>query len=102
MRFGANFVAGKQELLMPVPSLALADYRSFEQIQSGKEGGGPVPFVVVNATFGQTWAKSENRLGAIQRLDLAVPIDAQHSALLGGFRYSSMISLCLTILTEEL
>lgn len=66
---------------MTVPRLAMADNRPFEHIQSGEECGGAVPFVVMSAAFRQTWTKRKNGLGAIQSLDLAFLINAQHQRL---------------------
>src|SRR6202040_3513896 len=47
-------------------------------IERGKERGRPVPLIVVGAPFGLPWSHWQQRLGAIQRLDLRFLIDAEH------------------------
>ena len=42
-----------QKLLMPMPRLAFADDRSFQNVQRGEEGGCPVPFVIVRLPLRQ-------------------------------------------------
>jgi hypothetical protein len=53
------------------------------QFQGGEEGGSSVPFVVVRPAFQLPWAHRQHRLGAIQRLDLALFINTEHHGVIG-------------------
>jgi len=55
--------------------VAFGDHRSFEHVQSGKQGRGSMPLVVMRPTFGQAGPQRKNRLRAVQRLNLALFID---------------------------
>ena len=74
-----------QELLMPVPWLALADHSPFEDIQCCEQCCGSVAFVIVRLPLWQTGAQRENRLRPVQCLDLALLSTLRTIALSGGF-----------------
>ena len=70
-----------QELLVPVAGLALGDHLAGGDVQSGEEGGGAVPDVVVGDAFHVAQAHRQQRLGAVQGLDLRLLVDAEHHRL---------------------
>src|SRR5208283_3033256 len=47
-------------------------------LQRGEQAGGAVADVVVGLLLGNALAQRQNRLGAIQRLDLRLLVDADH------------------------
>ncbi len=71
-----------QELLMAVPRQALADDAAVERAERGEQGRRAVALVVMGHRAGATALDREARLGAIQGLDLALLINAQHDRLL--------------------
>jgi len=68
---------------VPMPRLALGNDLPGGDVEGGEQGGGPVPFVVVRLPFRQAGPERKNRLGAIQRLDLALLIHTEHNRLVG-------------------
>src|SRR4051794_26915569 len=64
-----------QELLVPVALHALAGHRAVQDIERGEQGGGAVADVVVGERAGPTPLHRQSRLGAIQRLNLALLVD---------------------------
>jgi hypothetical protein len=56
---------------------ALADDLAFEDVESGEQGRGAVPFAVVGDCAGAPLLHWQARLGAVERLDLALLIDRQ-------------------------
>src|SRR5712671_5694321 len=66
------------EFLRPVARHAFADDGSGLYVEGGKQRGRPVPLVVMGVPFGLPGSHREQRLGAIQRLDLRFLIDAEH------------------------
>ena len=66
------------ELLMPVAAHALADDLAVQDVEGGEQGCGAVALVIMGhraATAALHW---QPRLGAVERLDLALFIDRQH------------------------
>ena len=51
-------------------------------LQRGEQAGGAVANVIVGLLLGNALAQRQNRLGPIQRLDLAFLIDAEHDRAL--------------------
>src|SRR5438094_3209566 len=72
-----------QELLVPMPRLALGNDLACSDVEGGEQGGCTVPFVVVRLPFRQAGPERKNRLGAIQCLDLALLIHTEHNRLVG-------------------
>src|SRR5579875_177039 len=68
-------------LLMAMTALAPADHGSVGQVQSGEQRCGAMANVVVSHAFDIAQAHGQQRLGALQGLDLALFIDAQHHGL---------------------
>ena len=71
-----------QELLMRVLTEAALGDLAGGDLQSRKETGGSVPNVVVSHPCGKARAHRQDRLRAIQRLDLRLLVDAEHQRLL--------------------
>jgi len=72
--------------LRPVARHAFADDGSGLHVEGGKERGRPVPLIVTGEPFGLPWSHREQRLGAMQRLDLRFLIDAEHQRVSAGLR----------------
>lgn len=81
-----------QELLMAMTRLALRDDRPGRRIEGCKQRGGPVPEVIMGDPFGVAKAHGEDRLAALQGLDLVFSSTQSTSALSGGLRYKPTIS----------
>ena len=67
-----------EELPRPVATIALADDEAGGDIESGKERGGAVALVVVGPPLGHARQHRQHRLGAVERLDLALFVDTEH------------------------
>ncbi len=80
-RLPVNFPQELQEFLMPVTGHAFPDHGSVQQVQSGEQGCGAVPLVVVRHRAAAPFLQRQARLGAIQGLDLTLLIKAQHQGL---------------------
>jgi hypothetical protein len=63
--------------------LAQTDHRPVQRLESGKQGGGAVAFLVMGHGAGPARFPWQSRLGAVQRLNLALFIAAQHQSMLG-------------------
>jgi hypothetical protein len=72
-----------QELLVPVAGLALGDHLAGGDIQGGEQRGSAVPDVVMPDALHVAQAHGQQRLGAIQGLDLRLLVDAEHHRLVG-------------------
>ena len=66
---------------MPMPRLALPDDRAVGHIQCGEQGRGAVAEVIVGNAFGVTQPHRQNGLTALQCLDLALLVHAQHQRI---------------------
>ena len=66
-----------QELGRPVTLVAFADDEPRGDIECGKQRGRTMPHVAVRATFGYARHHRQDRLLAIECLDLALLIDAE-------------------------
>ena len=71
-----------EELLVAVPFMALSDHTSAENLQSGEQRGSPVAFVVVSHGSATALLDRQAGLRAIQCLNLAFFVHAQHDRLL--------------------
>jgi hypothetical protein len=60
---------------------ALADDLAFEQVEGSEQSCGAVPFVVVGHCAGASFLHRQARLGAIERLNLALLIDRQNDGM---------------------
>ena len=69
------------ELLMAVALHALADHGAVEHVERGEQGGGAVALVVVGHGAAAALLHRQPRLGAVERLDLALLVDRQHDGM---------------------
>ena len=67
-----------EELLVAVPVLAEPGHLPGGDLQGGEQGGGAMADVVVAALLVVARLHRKHFLGAVQRLDLGLLIDAQH------------------------
>ena len=72
-----------EELLMAVAWVALSNDLTFGHLKCGEKGSGPVALVVVSVGPTPALLEGKARLCAVQRLDLALLIHAQHHRLDG-------------------
>ena len=72
-----------QELLMPMARLAIGQHRSVEYVQSSKQRGRTMTFVVVGDSLGVAEPQRQHRLGALEGLHLTLFIHAQNQGVLG-------------------
>jgi hypothetical protein len=83
--FGDLFVDLDEELLElsgPVVLAQRPDHLAARHVQGGKQRGGAVANVVVTAAFGGAWHHRQDRLEAVERLDLGLLVDAEHDGAL--------------------
>ena len=71
-----------QELLMPVARLALREHLAIGDVQSGKQSGGAVADVVVRDPFDVAQSHRQQRLRALEGLDLTLLVDTQHERII--------------------
>ena len=67
-----------QELLVPMALITLAHDLALQDLQCGKECGRAIAFVVVGHGAATPFLEREARLGSVQRLNLALLVNAQH------------------------
>ena len=67
---------------------AFADDRADLDVECGERGCRAVPLVVVDAALGLPGPHRQDRLGAVERLDLALLIDAQHHRTVGRVQFA--------------
>ena len=75
-----------QKLLMAMAAHAFADHLAGGDVERGEQGRRPMALVVVGHRAGAALLQRQSRLGAVERLDLALLVDRKHSALSGGSR----------------
>src|SRR5260370_33704659 len=66
---------------MPMPGLAGSDHRALQNVEGSKQSGRSVPLIIVRLSCWQAGSQRKNRLRAIQRLNLAFLIHAEHDRL---------------------
>ena len=66
------------ELLMPVAAHALADDLAVEDVERGEQSGRAGPLIIMSRRAAAAALHRQPRLGAVERLDLALLIDRQH------------------------
>ena len=69
---------------MPVTLHAVADHLAVEHAEGRKQRGGAVARVIMSVSSQATFVHRQPGLGAIQGLNLALLIHAQHQRLVGG------------------
>ena len=72
----------RQVFLMTVPALALGQHLAVGNIEGGKEGGRPMPFVVVSDSLNISQAHRQQWLSPVQGLDLTLFVDTQYDRIL--------------------
>src|SRR6476620_10505721 len=70
-----------EELGLAVPLIAAVGDRAGGDLQGGEQGRGAVALVVVGSFLGQTRAHRQDRLGAVEGLNLALFIDTEHDRI---------------------
>ena len=70
-----------EELLMAMARHAFADDPAGGDVERGEQGRRPVPLVIVGHRAGATLLQRQSRLGAVERLDLALLVDREHQRL---------------------
>jgi hypothetical protein len=79
---GVDRFEERQEFLMAMTCLALRQDLPVGNVEGGKERGGAVPLIVVGDAIDVAKPHRQNRLGALERLNLAFFIDAQHDRVI--------------------
>lgn len=69
---------------MAMARLALTDHRSFQNVQGSKQCRCAVALVVMGLPLRQTRPQGQNRLRAVQRLNLTLLVYAQHNRFIRG------------------
>src|SRR5215471_11959692 len=74
---GVDVVQEFSELRRAMPPMHFADDSAGRDVQGSKQRGRPVTRVVMRPPFSLTWPHRQDRLSAIERLDLAFLISTQ-------------------------
>ena len=69
------------ELLMAVALHAAADDLALQNVERGEQGRRAVAFVVMGHRAGAAFLHRQARLGAVERLDLALLVDREHDCM---------------------
>src|SRR5579863_6356952 len=77
------------ELLVAMTTLALTHHGSGDGVEGRKQCGRAVSQVVVRYPFDVTEPQGQHRLGALQRLNLALLIDTQYQGFVGWVQIQS-------------
>ena len=78
-----DLVEEADELLMPMLLHAAPDDFAFEHVEGGEQRGGAVAFVIMGHGGDTPLLQGQARLGAVERLDLAILVDREHDGMLG-------------------
>ncbi len=87
-RLLVNELQELEEFLMPVPPVATAHDFPSRHVQGGKQRGGPMALIVVRAPLALSGQHGQQRLGAIQGLDLRLLVHTQHDRVLRRIAYT--------------
>jgi hypothetical protein len=71
-----DVVEKSQKFLMPMPSVAIADGDSAGHVQSREQRRNSMALVIMRLPGRHAWSQRQDRLGAVQRLHLALFIHA--------------------------
>lgn len=80
-QFRLDGVEEANEFLMPVALHVLADHRSVENVEGGKQGGGAMALVIMGHRARASLLERQARLGPVKRLDLAFLINRQNNGV---------------------
>src|SRR5437762_11041759 len=83
------------ELLMPVTLHAASDHLAVEHVERGEQRGGAVPLVIMGHRPAESRLDRQAWLGAVERLYLALFIDAEHHRVRRRSIYSPTMSRSL-------
>lgn len=83
---GVHVAQEGEELLMAMAPLSLGEDFLALNVECREERGGPVPRVVVRDAFDVAEPHGQVGLRPLQRLDLALLIDARHQGVVGRLR----------------
>src|SRR3954469_15220722 len=72
----------REKLLMPVARLAFRKDCTGRDVECRKQSRGPVANIVVRYTFGVAQSHRQDWLSAVERLNLAFFVDAQHQRVI--------------------
>ena len=72
------------ELDGTMPAMQLADDLAGGDVEGGEQRGGAVPSVVVGLALGLARPHGQQRLAAVEGLDLRLLVDAEHQGAVGG------------------
>ena len=86
---GVNVLEEAQKLLVAMPRLALGDDLAGGHVQGGKEVGGTVTDVAMRDAFDVSEPEGQERLGSLQRLGLALLVNAEHHRVVGRVEVES-------------
>ena len=78
-----NQIEKLAELRRPMPLMKLRDHLAGLRVERGEQGRRAVPFVVVGPAFHLARLHRQQRLRAVERLDLRLLIDAEHGRMRG-------------------
>src|SRR5262249_3064225 len=84
-----NLLQEVHEFLVSVSWLALSNHGPVQDVQRGKQRRSAISFVVMCLAFRDARSHREQRLGPIERLDLALLIHAQHQSFIGWIQVQS-------------
>jgi hypothetical protein len=83
---GVDFREEPEKFLMPMARHAVADNRAVEHAEGRKQGSRAVPLVIVRLRAAAAPPQRQARLRAIESLDLALLVDAQHQGFVRGIQ----------------
>ena len=73
-----------EKFLMTMARFAHRNHFAIEHVERREQSGGAMAVIVMGYSFGVAQAQRQHRLGALQRLHLALLVDTQHQRLVGG------------------
>src|SRR5271169_743946 len=77
-KLGLDGIQEPDELLMPVALHAAPDHLAVEHVESSKQRSGAVSLIIMGHRSAPPRLQRQARLGAVERLDLAFFVDAEH------------------------
>ena len=72
-----------EKLLMAVAGLACGEHLAVGDVQGGKQGGGAMANIIMGHAFDITQPHGQHGLGAVEGLNLALFVDAEHQGVIG-------------------
>src|SRR6266566_6429081 len=78
---GFDGVEEADELLVPMALHVSTDDGAVEHVEGGEQGGGAVTLVIMGQGAGAARLHRQARLGAVERLDLALLVDREYDGM---------------------